>query len=240
MSDESDVKYVDPTKLVANLEDVADIDTNQDFTRPLVEEGIYTASINYTQEDASKRWGAREPKSTDKEAGRRWFFTSLTAQIISGKDNGEKFKGRKIRDGYVSTMVMDNATKVSRICVALNNPIENTPKGKSHEGQVKHFNSLLTKGDAICNIQIAWEASFSVEIEDPEAPEGAKKQYHQFDKARITGTRSQSWPKDADGEPLRQFTKLLKYVDPDDGSESELEVNARVQEVITRYISVAS
>lgn len=240
MSDESDVKYVDPTKLMVNIEDVPDIDTNQDFTRPLVEEGTYLASIKYTEDDPSKRWGARDPKATDKEPGRRWFYTSLSPQIISGKDNGEKFKGRKIRDGYVSTMVMDNATKVSRICVALNSPIENTPKGKSHEGQVQHFNSLLTKGDAICNIQVAWEATFSVEIQEEDAPEGAKKRYHQFDKARITGTRSQSWPKDESGEPLRQFTKLCRYKDPDDGTESDIEVPARVQEVITRYVSVAS
>ena len=186
----------------------------------------YPVKITFAEQDLNKQWNRKD------ENGRpKWLYTALVCEVLSGD-----YEGRKIRDGYVSTMVspIDHTTAVNRICQALGQGVtaDEVAQYGEHISQAKKLTDIVNAG-VPAKIFVQWQAKWLVEVD------GGKKEALTDDNDKplmIRGASKSNWPKDDKGNPKTTFT--LGEAFPEYAEAAEASLPARVDAVVTRYAPI--
>lgn len=80
----------------------------------IVRDGVYNVEIDFAEQDAGKRWAQRKADNGDE-----YLSTRLAARILDGP-----FANRIVYDGFVSTMVYDQTTKVAKVIRAVGGEVK--------------------------------------------------------------------------------------------------------------------
>lgn len=193
-----------------------------------VPEDTYVGRLSFASDKVDEQWSVKKDATTGKP---QWLHTALRVEILEGD-----YEGRKVRDGYVSTMVMnDGSTAVNKILHALGQPVtaEEIAQHGAHKAQAIKLNEVLA-GEPTVRITTQWQAKFLVEGDN-----GKKVTVKTHDDKKnkevdlmLRGANKSSWPKDDKGSPRHEFTLGEAFKDaPAEASK----IPAVVDAVINRY-----
>lgn len=184
----------------------------------------YLCRLKFVKESPGEQWAAKKDGEQP-----LWLYTSLVAEILEGD-----YEGRKIRDGYVSTMTMnDGSTAVNKVLHALGEPVtaEEVAQFGAHRAQAIKLSKVLA-GEPTVKVFVQWTAKWLTE-------EDGKKvtvKVHDEKKGKyvdlvIRGASKSAWPKDNKGEPKVEFTLRDAFSDAEEGRD----LPATVDAVVSRY-----